>query len=594
MTTTGYGQQHINGGSGQGLMAAVPEAQSSEKLKSFKNITPENGLGWWRLNVNTVGFAAQGLLAVIDFDVDIPSSVRGYNASGGEKHYVLNELGANIRGSVKFRITGAYTDPRNKERKTFTHDVKVWKFGKSKSEELELFGYTGSVKDMTISQLLAKLDVKITSIEPIEKDISGYTRADQEVGKIIEKAKIDELESKKKTQEDQKLSDVSKKPQQEDDTDRATAVSGNDSKGVNMETERSTTVSRNGQPQTQELDFWGNPAAKKTAGNEVETVRYGGTEVQNNNHYQSQMELRERNANAGRAREVERAAERKRVDDQNNAIYNQGQQGIAQTNRDKAELDNSIEQLDVSSGKNLLESSGSLARLATSTGSVGQAKGALIGMGVGAVMAIGEGAAKRKAAREAREERDKLEKERVAKLKTALRNARTAVLSYFEAGELPISSIRTTGNNLYYFVYAMDRNQIEENSCQIYASNVFAIGRYPDGTWPMKTKVEQELNALTSSQETIHGPYSSLNEAQNSLTQFVQYAEKARMEVAYVEHKGFNAQVEGGRQSTGPALDFFGNPINQNPKKNQSTRKEKATPTKTSPKLDFFGNPIKE
>src|SRR5690606_23717390 len=130
------------------------------------------------------------------------------------------------------------------------------------------------------------------------------------------------------------------------------------------------------------------------------------------------------------------------------------------------EMDKAIGQLDYSSGKGLLESSGNLARAATAAGNVGQAKGALIGMGVGAMMAIGEGAAKRRAAREAREERERLEKERIAALKKALRNARTSVFRYFEPGDLPMSSTRSSGNNLYYFVYAADNSQIEENTCK--------------------------------------------------------------------------------------------------------------------------------
>src|SRR5690606_12458697 len=170
----------------------------------------------------------------------------------------------------------------------------------------------------------------------------------------------------------------------------------------------------------------GNPVTKKAADGKAETVNYGGTEVQNNELYRSEMAQRARNANARRAHKAEQAAERKRVDDDNDAIFAQAQRGIEQTNRDIAEMDKAIGQLDYSSGKGLLESSGNLARAATAAGNIGQAKGALIGMGVGAVMAIGEGAAKRKALREEREERERLEKERIAALKKALRNARTS------------------------------------------------------------------------------------------------------------------------------------------------------------------------
>ncbi|GEM_PF-2729509 len=412
------------------------------------------------------------------------------------------------------------------------------------------------------------------------------------------KTKIDELKNKTKEQETYQVSNTQNKAtQQEEENKGLNSTPSNSTKQTNAQEAKTTTAQSNNGEQV-ELDFWGNPVKKpaNTTAN-TNTASYGGMEVQDNEHYRAQMALRERNANAERTREVERLVERRRVDDHNNTVYNQAQQGIAQTNRDIAELDNSIKQLDVSSGKNLLESSGNLARAATATGNVGQAKGALIGMGVGTVMAIGEGAAKRKAAREAREERERLEKERTAKVKAALRNARTSVLNYFEPGELPMSSTTSRENNLYYFVYALDRSRIEENSCQVYTSNVFAVGRYPDGTWPMKTKVEHELNALSPLEETIHGPYQTLHEAQNSRQQFLQYAEKARMEVVAVEHKGFNVQSVGSsRTSTGPTLDFFGNPINPKtaPTGKEAKKKEPVKTNNTTPKLDFFGNPIKE
>lgn len=618
------------------------------KVQHLHSLDVKFGLANWYWRTNpTVASATTSINVDLDIDyvgfvMNLPNGGQrrvtldeagirapGYNISGIAVDIEFGKIGA--RATATFNAQGDYQKvSRNYGSIKFNSDQDRDKFNKFiKDNKL------GTVKDIfsaldpqvsisnmgkwaeysfvlgAINSYIEKvwtegsLKIKLDNLLADARNAESFGRIDEAIEKYEEaykakqdpeiKAKIDELKRKKKEQENERVSNVQNNQQQEGNDETFDTTAGNSVQSGQEQDNKVATAQNNSNGQV-ELDFWGNPIAKKTTDGKAETVTYGGTEVQDNELYRSQMALREQNANTARVRQTERAAERQRVDQHNDAIFEQAQQGIEQTNRDIAEMDKAIGQLDYSSGKGLLESSGNLARAATATGNVGQAKGALIGMGVGAVMAIGEGAAKRRAAREAREEREKLEKERTAALKKALRNARTSVFRYFEAGELPMSSTKSRGNNLYYFVYAADDSQVEENTCKVYVSNVFAVGRYPDGTWPMKNRIEQELNALTPLQEVIHGPYASLEEAQSSRRQFGSYAEKARMEVVALEHKGFNVQVEGSsRTSVGPALDFFGNPIN--PKKEAPTKqlqKKNTAPQKAqATELDFWGNPIK-
>src|SRR5690606_15194856 len=91
----------------------------------------------------------------------------------------------------------------------------------------------------------------------------------------------------------------------------------------------------------------------------------------------------------------------------------------------------------------------------------------LAGMGVGLIMKMGENAAKRKAAEEARAERERQRKAEEARIKAAketLKSTRLKVFKAFPEGELPLSSTRSSGNNLYYFVYSYNENQLADQN----------------------------------------------------------------------------------------------------------------------------------
>ncbi|SFC80861.1 hypothetical protein SAMN05421747_12926 [Parapedobacter composti] len=333
------------------------------------------------------------------------------------------------------------------------------------------------------------------------------------------------------------------------------AASGNSSSsGLTLRSESSSKTT-NTQEAT-ELDFWGNPVVSKTKDPNVNTVDYGGMEVVDNEHYHSQMAMRSQRE----TRERDPKVRRQEVDNYNNAIYEQAQQGIDQTYRVIDEMEKAKSQLNYSSGKTLLESSGNLASTAISTNNVGMAKTALIGMGVGTIMAIGEGAAKRKATEEARKE----EQKKIKAAKEVLKNSRLAMLKSYPEGELPLSSTKSSGNNLYYFIYAYNATELTEQYTGAFVSNVFALGKYPDGTWPMQTKVKEQIATLTPLEEIICGPFYSKTEADNIHRSLLNSFVKFDLNTTIVNYEGINPHKENSPTSTNsPKTDFWGNPINK-------------------------------
>ncbi|HEY1114491.1 MAG TPA: hypothetical protein VGE66_13060, partial [Chitinophagaceae bacterium] len=92
---------------------------------------------------------------------------------------------------------------------------------------------------------------------------------------------------------------------------------------------------------------------------------------------------------------------------------------------------------------------------------------------------------------------------------------RSDLFSRLPEGSIPLSSSKISANTLYYFVYAYDKAQIGEKQPLLYLSNVFAVSRYSDGTWPFKTSFTGEIQKLTPYAEVMHGYYTSEREAES-------------------------------------------------------------------------------
>lgn len=286
------------------------------------------------------------------------------------------------------------------------------------------------------------------------------------------------------------------------------------------------------------------------------------------------------------------AQRKKEIDDYNANILSEAQ-NIA--NQDiEGEIKQAMSKIDngtYSSPEAMMKTGMSIMNMASNAGQV--YTGAAL-TGVGIVSGILEGAAKAKAAKEANEERARqreLAEAREKEIRQAVKNARLSLFSHFKNGELPVSSTSSLTQNLYYFVYAYQSNEMFQDRPSVVLSNVFAIGKYPDGTWPMKTKVAEEIMSVSPLNEILAGPYQTLYEANLKYKMFSDNMNRVSLNAKSIKIEGFNPHDEDELISAStPTVDFWGNPIG-----NTVTPKEIIKPKSTEKvELDYWGNPIKK
>lgn len=618
---TVYSQSIVNGGSGQGMINLVPDNGFVPK-NGFKNIKPDGSLGFWRLRIlpERLSTALQEIQVTYEFSIDQPTTIRGYNANGGEIFYDPADFQITIAGSMDFVIKGHYTDPSTGKQHTFEDKRYISKLGNTVTKGA-LFTYgpemvSAMVKLKEITQeaitlevFLQKFKVRVTSIEAVSRHYSGFSDLDIKIGRMLDKkreeakfntlladaqnaesfgrmdeaiqkyeeaykikqdpvvkAKIEELKAKKQTEAEaaKQNAETEAQAKKEAETSESNLDNGSTNRSQEVVDNFDHTIPKN--QMSKELDFFGNPVISKTEDGETKTVSYAGMEVENNEHYQQQMELRQNNTYAREQHQLQEAENRRQVDHHNNALYQQSNDIYQQSLTIDKDMNEALAQISPETygdPKAMIKTGMSL--LSTANGNLGQAYTGAALSGVGLAAGLLGDLAKAKAKKEAAAERARLRKEAEAKknaIRESIKKARLAVFKGYPQGELPLSSTTSKGNNLYYFVYAYNQDQLMLDNPKVKATNVFAIGKYPDGTWPMKTKIEDEVNNLTPLQETICGPFYSLSEANSVYNSFLSYIDKTNMGIDTITYEGFNAHSETENlQQTAPKLDFWGNPI---------------------------------
>ncbi|ATL49086.1 hypothetical protein COR50_18990 [Chitinophaga caeni] len=201
---------------------------------------------------------------------------------------------------------------------------------------------------------------------------------------------------------------------------------------------------------------------------------------------------------------------------------------------------------------------------------------------------------RRRRAEELRRQREYEERKRREAWLRDLKASREAVLkkySYYGSAQLPNSSFRVNTNKLYYFFYYVAGDKGAEKPI-LQVSNVFAIGQYVDGTWPLKTSVDADINKLVNPGRTIHGYYMDEQSAMDARADFIQSLTGSGMVLREIHYDGKNVKVADNKSGTGNAkVDYWGNPVK--PKKD-SSKSSKTTSPKKKAKVDYWGNPIKE
>ena len=161
-----------------------------------------------------------------------------------------------------------------------------------------------------------------------------------------------------------------------------------------------------------------------------------------------------------------------------------------------------------------------------------------IGAGVlGGVLKMSAGNRKRKEAERAEAERraaikkqqEAERKKREAEAERLRREAfrllidsRHTVLNTFDQhNPIPLSTANLAEDRIYYFLYALDSSTFNTAKTTIYVSNVFAIERYKDGTWPYQSSILQQISSLTPQTEIFQGYYLDQAEAEEMRDAFV-------------------------------------------------------------------------
>lgn len=176
------------------------------------------------------------------------------------------------------------------------------------------------------------------------------------------------------------------------------------------------------------------------------------------------------------------------------------------------------------------------------------------------------------------------EKLRVAKLA----ESRTGAYETLSTAKFPTSMTKSQGNKLWYFVYTSIFD-LKEDRPTVYVSNVFAIGQYPDSTWPLQITVQNEVRKLIpSSAPQFAGFFNSEGDARAAMEIFKRGLYNASVNISEIYYAGKNATAQPQQNTANaPALDFWGNPV-------KKTAAQPATKQTKTQKLDYWGNPIKE
>lgn len=159
--------------------------------------------------------------------------------------------------------------------------------------------------------------------------------------------------------------------------------------------------------------------------------------------------------------------------------------------------------------------------------------------------------------------RDEQRRERLARIRQekeeakldALGKQRTEYFYSLPQGELPFGGISTTNNKLFYFFYHYTGSL--RNAESIHVSNIFAIGQYPDGSWPDSKKILEGIyqasidpRKYVNVYHNIVGYYHSETEGNSALAAFKNNLNALKLQISTVNFQGENPLVVFGRNET--------------------------------------------
>ncbi|WP_417358014.1 hypothetical protein [Flavobacterium sp.] len=591
-------QSIVNGGSGQGLVSLVPD-NGFEFKSGFKNINPETNLGFWRLRIlpERLSTGLQEVKVAFEFSIDKPVKIRGDNSSGGEMLYNPSDFQVVLSGSMNFIIEGQYTDPITEKQYTFNNKKYVSQLGNSTING-GLFTYgpeiVTAIGKLKITQeadplaaFLSKFKVQVTSIKAVSRNLRGFKDLDNKIGKLLETGK---REAENKAQADSYL--------RQGHVQYGIA----DYKGAKELYQKAYLLNKD--PKTLALVEDADKAILNKA--EQERLQKETTEKQAKENNVSQASPNTSlTQTTTKSNNNTASTSSSNQSNKNTASKNTSNSNTTSNSNRKEETTKTYEQMLYEREVYQRQQKEKLQQ-ATNPGGYYMEKS-----GVNAYFdAQNERIKKEYAEKEAREEREWLarkrreeaeerrlqqeyeerrRKEEIFSNKIKSLNAFLKEHGYYSGATLPNSSLNVNSDKLYYFAYYTDHGshtRIEDAKLQI--TNVFAIGRYAYGSWPLQDAIKSEINKLVNPYCIYRGYYTSEQAAAAERNAFITKFKAEGVTVTEKYYEGKNTNVAS--RNTDVKVDYWGNPVKKTG--NPSPEKKQSTPAKKQ-KLDYWGNPVK-
>ena len=168
--------------------------------------------------------------------------------------------------------------------------------------------------------------------------------------------------------------------------------------------------------------------------------------------------------------------------------------------------------------------------------------------------------------------------------------SRKGLIAKFPDGKTPLSSQAAEANEAYFFTYSYDESTIESNAPVIYISNTFAVPKYPDGTWPFKSMMMENITkSVKIPGLKLSGYYMSQAQADQQ-QQFL--ANGARVYGFLIKDIYYASKKS--TANSGVQTDYWGNPVKTEQEILSAQSGQIQEPVNNKPKLDYWGNPIGE
>lgn len=154
--------------------------------------------------------------------------------------------------------------------------------------------------------------------------------------------------------------------------------------------------------------------------------------------------------------------------------------------------------------------------------------------------------------------------------KAAIFGLRQKMFTVFSEGKLPLESSNVKQNEVYIFAYIANKeNLLIQEAGVIAISNVIAVKKMDDGSFPYKSTLVNDLKKFGSGNVTILGYYLDEGQAKEMQSKFNELAAKSGLQIKSFSYNSI-------KKESADATDFWetGTKTDQRPKPKNSNTKD--------------------